>query len=176
MYDTLFFIHGMGSGGVTGVVTNWAGALGDPVCRSDSQYSNGSWDQGGAIAAASSYPYIQQFPSYIEEGYTFPPEILGQGGIVFGLHIRIMTAFDNFTTILVHCCSGSSANPTYTANEIVARNFTLAQWQAAAAHYFIPLNLSQVLEYNQAYFDLTGSAPTTGTIIAYYGPLEGGEQ
>jgi len=31
------------------------------------------------------------------------------------------------------------------------------------------------LEFNRFYATLTGTAPTAGTIIAWYGPREGGE-
>jgi hypothetical protein len=66
----------------------------------------------------------------------------------------------------------------YTAspNPIGDRVLTLAQLQVAGAHYYIPFVNSAVLEFLRFYAAITGSNPTLGTIVAYFGPRTGNEQ
>lgn len=150
--------------------------LGDAIGAA-SGYSNIELDFGAPNTGAT-YPFLPQFPSLTEKTYTFPPEIVGDGGVELGLHIVITGYFNNMTSLKFDVCTsaataalvGSSPNP------IASRTLTLAQMQIPGAHYFIPVNFASVLEFLRFYCTLTGTAPTAGTIIAWFGPKTGGEQ
>lgn len=49
------------------------------IFSSTSQQSDNELDFG-APATGGSYPYLPEFPSLTEKGYTFPPEVVGNGG------------------------------------------------------------------------------------------------
>lgn len=127
----------------------------------------------GALSAGTSYPYLPQFPSLTEKTYTFPPEVVGQGGAVMGLHIVVGVAFNLLTSALF---SVESAATTAATAVIASRSLTLAQLEVAGAHYFIPVSGNSVLRFLRFEAVLTGTEPTAGTISAWYGPLTGGEQ
>ena len=66
----------------------------------------------GAPNSGGAYPYLPEFPSLTEKTYTFPPEIVGQGGTDWGLHILVTGYVNNLTSInfggghsLHHRCS-----------------------------------------------------------------------
>ena len=171
--DNCFYIHGTGASAF-GAISYAAGVYGDSLCYSGDQYSALELDLG-APGSASSYPYVSQFPSLTEKSYTNPPEVVGVGGIEWGLHIQVMSAFNTLTTILFYVCSSATTAATYSSNEIARRTLTLAQLEVLGAHYFIPVNPYQVLEFNRFYADVSSSNPTTGTIIAWFGPRTGSE-
>jgi hypothetical protein len=174
--DILGYFHGTGTSG-TGSPTNTAGVYGDAVCAAGSQYSNLELDFG-APSSGASYPYLPQFPSLSEKGYTSPPEVVGGGNVELGVHIVVGSAFNTLTSINFEVCTsattaalvGSAPNP------IAARTLTLAQLAVLGAHYFIPVQGVAVLEFLRWYAALTGSDPTTGTILSWWGPRTGGEQ
>jgi len=150
---------------------------GDTLCYSGSQYSNLEIDFGVPNSGAS-YPYLTQFPSLTEKGYTFPPEVVGEGGVVNGIHIVVTGEFNLLTSINFQVCTSSTSGAVYSSspNPIAARTLTLAQLQVAGAHYFIPVSGASVLEFLRFYAALTGTGPTAGTIVSWYGPKSGGEQ
>lgn len=168
--DALLYVHGTGNS--VGPVTDTAGVYGDALCASGTQYSNLEIDFG-APNNGTAYPYIPQFPSANEKGYTTPPEFPGKGGVDFGLHIIVGSAFNTLTSILFDVASAATTAATAV---IASRTLTLAQLEVLGAHYFIPVNPFQVLEFLRFHATLTGSDPTTGTIVAYFGPSTGGEQ
>lgn len=176
--DAVLYVHGTGTSPY-GPVTNTAGVLGDALCASGSQYSNIELDFGAPNSGAT-YPWIPGFPSYAEKGYTFPPEVVGDGGVEFGLHIIVESAFNALTSILFEVCTSADTGALYTSapNPIASRSLTLAQLEVVGAHYFIPVNFASVLEFLNFYAALTSSGgdPTTGTIVAWFGPKTGGEQ
>ena len=142
--------------------------LGDTLCSGGSAYSEIELDFGGA------------FPSTTEKGYTFPPEVVGQGGQPFGLHILIGSAFYNasgFTSIAFAPITSATAGAA-SSQAIASRTLTQAQLQVVGAHYFIPVSPASVLEFLAFYATFSGGSnyPTTGTILAWYGPMTGGEQ
>lgn len=150
---------------------------GDALCASGSQYSNLELDFG-APSPGSAYPWLPQFPSSTEKGYTFPPETPGNGGTDFGIHIIVTAPFLAVTSINFQVVTSATTNALYSvaANIIAQRSLTLAQLQVVGAHYYIPVLGSQVLEFLRWYAALTGSNATAGNIVSYFGPRTGGEQ
>ena len=142
--------------------------LGDTICSAGSAYCNIEIDFGST------------FPSFTERGYTFPPEVVGQGGQPFGLHILIGSAFYNasgFTSIAFAPCASATSGAVY-GQAIASRTLTQAQLQVVGAHYFIPVNPASLLEFLAVYATFSGATnyPTTGTILAWFGSMTGGEQ
>lgn len=162
--DALMVIHGCGA--ALGAISNAAGILGDVLCQGGSEYSALELDLGAA------------FPGFVEKGYTFPPEVVGQGGVEFGLHIVVMSAFNTLTDITFDVCTSSATAALYNAtpNPIAARTLTLAKLAVVGAHYFIPIALGAMLRFNRFYAVQNGSNATLGTIVAWFGPRTGGEQ
>lgn len=150
---------------------------GDAYCAAGSQYSNLELDFG-APSSGTSYPFLPQFPSLSEKGYTFAPEQVGTGGVQFGIHVLVTAPTNLLTSVNFEVCTASTTAALYTAspNPIAARTLTLAQLQVAGAHYFIPVIPGAVLEFLRVYFALTGTDPTIGTIAMWWGPPTGGEQ
>lgn len=132
----------------------------------------------GAPNTGAAWPYLPQFPSLTEKGYSFPPEVVGQGGTDFGVHILIESAFNNLTSYNFEVCTSSATAALYTAspNPIASRTLTLAQMQVVGAHYYIPVSGAAVLEFLRWYAALTGTADTAGTLVSWFGPRVGGEQ
>jgi|SRR6185437_8777194 len=151
--------------------------LGDPIGTAGSQYSNIELDFG-APASGGTYPFLAQFPSLTEKTYTFPPEVVGAGGVDWGLHLIVGGEFNNLTSINFQVCTSATTNATFNSagNPIAARTLSLAQLQISGAHYYIPLQGSAVLEFLRFYAAITGTNPTAGTIVAWFGPRTGGEQ
>ena len=174
--DAVAYLHGSGTSAF-GPVTNNSGVYGDAFGAAGSQYSNLELDFG-APSSGATYPFLPEFPSLTEKGYTNPPEVIGSGGVQQGLHIVIGQAFNTLTNINFQVCTSSTTNAAFGSapNPIAARTLTLAQLQVVGAHYFIPVQGSAVLEFLRFYGAVTGSNPTLGTIISWYGPLTGGEQ
>jgi hypothetical protein len=147
---------------------------GDVLCQAGSQYSNLEIDFG-APSTGATYPFLPEFPSLTEKGYTFPPEVVGQGGVEQGMHIVVGSPFNTLTSVNFEVVTAATSSAT-TSNIIASRSLTLAQLQVVGAHYFIPVPQSQILEFMRWYAALTGSDPTLGTIVSWYGPRTGGEQ
>lgn len=150
---------------------------GDAYCPSGSEYSNLELDFGPP-SNGSSYPWLPEFPSLTEKGYTFPPEQPGNGGVEWGLHIVVGGPGNLLTSINFEVVTSATTAALYTAanNPIAARVLTLAQLQVAGAHYYISLIGVAVLEFLRVYMALTGTDPTIGTIVMWFGPKTGGEQ
>jgi len=159
MSDALLWVHG--------TPTTPAAFL-----TAGSAYSTNEIDFG-APNTGSTYPYLPQFPSATEKGYTFPPEVVGAGGVEWGLHFVVGVAFDTLTSIVLSAVSASTTNAT---TAIASRTLTLAQLAIAGAHYFVPVNGVAVLEFLRAYGALTGSNNVSGTCMMWFGPRTGGEQ
>lgn len=151
--------------------------IGDVLCQAGSQYSNLELDFG-APNSGQAFPWLPAFPSLTEKGYTFPPEVVGQGGVEVGLHIVVTSPFNTLTSVNFQVCTSATTAATYngTPGTIASRSLTLAQLEVNGAHYFIPTPQSAVLEFLRFYAALTGSDPTLGTIVAWFGPRTGGEQ
>ena len=149
---------------------------GDALAYSGSQYSNLELDFGAPNTGAG-YPYLPQFPSLTEKTYTNPPEVIGFGGVELGFHVVVGSAFNLLTSINFEVCTFAATGATYNSgsNPIAARTLTLAQLSIAGAHYFISCSGAPVLEFLRWYAALTGTDPTTGTIISWFGPRTGGE-
>jgi hypothetical protein len=182
--DSVLYVHGAGSAAAYGPITNSGGTYGDAITyvgtnyvASGSGYSNIELDFG-APSTGSTYPYLAEFPSLYEKVYTFPPEVVGDGGVELGLHIIINSTFNNLTTVnfQVVTSAATAALVTSANDPIAARTLTLAQMQVAGAHYFTPVNFASVLEFLRFYAAPTGGTPTQGTIVAWFGPKTGGEQ
>jgi hypothetical protein len=166
--DILSVVHGTGAS--SGPLSVSAGVYGDSLCAAGTQFSNLELDFGAPLAGTS-FPYIPQFPSLTEKTYTFPPEVMGAGGVDFGLHILVGQTFLTLTSILFNVCSAATTAATAI---IAARSLTLAQL-VAGQHYFIPVNPAAVLEFLRFQAVLTGSNATAGTVVAWFGPSSGGE-
>ena len=162
--DALAFVHGTPTVPVA-------------ICHSASEYSASELDFGVPATGAAT-PYLTEFPSATEKGYTFPPEVVGAGGVEWGLHIIVGAAFDTLTDINFQVCTSATTNALYSVagNVIAARDLSLAQLQVVGAHYFVPVNQAAVKEFLRFYAALTGSAASNGTIAAWFGPRTGGEQ
>lgn len=155
----------------TTTATGYPATIGDPLCASGSQYCNLELDFGAPNAGAA-YPFLPQFPSLSEKGYTFPPEIPGGAGTEYGVHIIVESPFNTLTSILFNVVT--AATTAATTPIIAARSLTLAQLEVVGAHYFIPVPQTTVLEFLRWDAVLTGSDPTLGTIVSYWGPNNGG--
>lgn len=169
--DAFQYLHGTGTSAF-GPVTNTAGVLGDALGAAGTQFSNLEIDFG-APSAGGAFPYIPAFPSLTEKGYTNPPEVVGDGGVQFGVHIVVGSAFNTLTSILFNVCSSATTAATAI---IAARSLTLAQLAVVGAHYWIPVPGVAILEFLRFQAVLTGGNPTTGTIYSWFGPKIGAEQ
>jgi hypothetical protein len=156
----------------TTTATGYPAIPGDLLCASGSQYCNLELDFGAPNAGAA-YPWLPQFPSLTQKGYTNPAETPGQGGADFGVHIIVTSPFNTLTSILFNVVTAATASATTPI--IAARSLTLAQLEVVGAHYYIPVNLFAVLEFLRWDAVLTGSDPTLGTIVSYWGPRMGNE-
>jgi hypothetical protein len=145
------------------------------VVGATSQQSNLEIDFG-APNPGTSNPLISAFPSLTEKGYSYPPEVVGDGGIPFGVHIVVSGPVygNSLTSIAFNVESGSTTNAT---NIIATRSLTIAQLQVQGAHYWIPVAGNSVLEF------LRWNAVNTpanngyvGSIYSWWGPKCGGEQ
>lgn len=168
--DAVLYVHGTGSSAY-GALSLSGTTYGDAFGASGSQYSNLELDFG---VPGSGSP--ANFPSYTEKGYTNPPEVVGDNNTQFGLHIMVMSAFNTLTSINFQICTSSTTAALFnsTPNPIAARTLTLAQLGVLGADYFIPCNFASVLEFLRFYGAVTGSNPTLGTLIAWFGPKTGG--
>ncbi len=152
--------------------------LGDALTGS-AQYSNNELDFGAPNTGAS-YPWLPQFPSYAEKGYTFPPEVVGDGGVEMGIHLVItapmLTAATTSIAFSVLTSSATGALIGTATNIIAARTLSAAQLGVNGAHYFIPVNGASILEFLRWYAANAGGAATTGYLTSWFGPKTGGEQ
>ena len=139
-----------------------------------SNYSDNEIDFG-AVVAGTSYPYIPQFPSATEKGYTFPPEQPGNAGVEQGVHVIIAVAIvaGSMTAATINVVSDATSSAT---DVIASRTFTLAQVETAGIHLYIPVTGPAVLRYLRANFLGVTAACSSGTAWAWYGPKTGGEQ
>ena len=145
------------------------------VVGTTSQQSNLEIDFG-APNPGTSNPLISAFPSLTEKGYSYPPEVVGDGGIPFGVHIVVSGPVygNSLTSIAFNVESASTTNAT---NIIATRSLTIAQLQVQGAHYWITVPGNSVLEF------LRWNAVNTpanngyvGSIYSWWGPKCGGEQ
>ena len=145
------------------------------VVGTTSQQSNLEIDFG-APNPGTSNPLISAFPSLTEKGYSYPPEVVGDGGIPFGVHIVVSGPVygNSLTSIAFNVESASTTNAT---NIIATRSLTIAQLQVQGAHYWIQVPGNSVLEF------LRWNAVNTpanngyvGSIYSWWGPKCGGEQ
>ena len=149
--------------------------LGDLICvGATSAYSNLELDFGTPLSGTV-YPWLPQFPSATEKGYTFPPEVVGAGGVDFGLHLLMTGPFygNSTATVLVDVLSDSTTGAT---SIIASRTFTVAQLRVQGARYFIPVSpvaVKQFLRFN--WTNNTGNG-YVGSLVAYFGPKQGGSQ
>lgn len=157
----------------TTTATGYPALVGDALCASGSQYCNLELDFGAPNPGVA-YPWLPQFPSLTQKGYTNPAEVNGPGGTDFGVHIIVTSPFNTLTSILFNVVS--AATTAATTPIIAARSLTLTQLDVLGAHYYIGVPLAQVLEFLRWDAVLTGSNPTLGTIVSYWGPRTGGEQ
>jgi hypothetical protein len=130
----------------------------------------------GAAATGASSPYLPEFPSLTEKGYSFPPEVVGDGGVEVGVHLVITTA----CTIGSGCTGGTlnvySDTTDGAVTNIAARTFTLAQLAIVGAHYFVPVTPAALSQYLRCGFQAITYAVGTGYGVAWFGPKTGGEQ
>ena len=162
--DATLYVHGSGESPY-GPISNNNGVYGDTLCQSGNQYSNLELDLGAGLL------------SYAEKGYTSPAEMLGGKTSKFGLHILISSSFNLLTSINFQICTSSTSGALVGSapNPIAGRVLSLAELQLTRAQFFIPVEFASLLEFTRFYAALTGSDPTTGTIIAWFGPMTGGE-
>lgn len=158
------------------VFTMTPNTLGDAIGTA-SGYTNLEIDFG-APNNGGVFPNIVQFPSLTEKTYTFPPEVVGQGGVDMGIHVIVTAACNNLTSISFQAVTSATTAALFNAgnNPIATRTLTLAQLQIVGAHYYIPVQGSAVLEFLRVYMALTGTAATDGYAAIWYGPRTGGEQ
>jgi hypothetical protein len=138
-------------------------------------YSDNELDFG-APATGGSYPYLPEFPSLTEKGYTFPPEVVGNGGVEMGIHLAIsapVLVTGGMTAGVVNALTSATTGAT---TVIASRTFTPAQLAIAGAHYFIPVSGAAILEFLRCNFVATSFAADSGTAWAWYGPKTGGEK
>ena len=145
------------------------------VVGATSQQSNCEIDFGAPNPGTAS-PFISGFPSLTEKGYSYPPEVVGDGGIPFGVHIVVSgPVYGNLLTSIAFNVETGAATGATTI--IATRSLTIAQLQVQGAHYWIPVPGNSVLEF------LRWNAVNTpanngyvGSIYSWWGPKAGGEQ
>lgn len=140
-----------------------------------SQQSNVEIDFGPPSAGLSS-PFLAAFPSLTEKGYTFPAEVVGDGGVQMGVHIVITGPVygNSLTSITFNVESASTTNAT---TVIASRLLTIAQLQVAGAHYWIPVSGVSVLEFLRwNAVNAPANNGYVGSIVSWWGPKTGGEQ
>lgn len=134
----------------------------------------------GAPASGAAYPWLTEFPSATEKGYTFPPEVVGDGGVEMGVHIIITgPVYPGAGNTGGARCDVQSDSTTAATTVIASRTFTAAQLAVAGAHYWIPVPLVAVKEFLRFLWTNLATAATvnfTGSIVAWFGPKSGGEQ
>jgi len=129
----------------------------------------------GAPATGASTPYLTQFPSITEKGYTFPPEVVGEGGVVMGVHLVITTACTAGTGMTAGTVVVTTGATDALGTSIASRTLTLAQLAVVGAHYFIPVVGVAVLEFLSCYFQAVTQVAGAGKGYAWFGPKVGGE-
>src|ERR1017187_1594724 len=158
----------------TTTATAYPNTVGDPIGTAGTVYSTLELDFGAPNAGAA-YPWIPGFPSLTEKGYTNPPEHPGAGGTEYGVHVIVMAPYNtanSFSGLTVDVCS----NATTAATTVIAsRIITQAQLAIGGADYFIPVPQQAVLEFLRLHYTVGTGNPTTGSIVAYWGPRTGGE-
>ena len=186
--DAAEYFHGCGASafgpvtytvatGYSGDSVNWAGPLGSAATGGTAgvQYSTNEIDFGPPASGAAA-PFVTEFPSLVEKPYANPAEVIGEGGVVEGVHFIIGQPFTNggtgFTGITFSVRSNSTTNAT---TEIAARTLTVAQLAVSGAHYFIPIAKNSVLEFLRWYATPGTGNPATGTLVSWWGPKTGGE-
>jgi hypothetical protein len=161
---------------VTDAITSLHGTPATPsdIFTGTAQYSDSELDFGAAASGAD-YPYLQQFPSRTEQGYSFPPESLGPGGVEMGVHLIVGAALvpGSMAGGTVNVVSDDTTNAT---TVIASRDLTNAQLEVAGAHYFIPVPQGAVKEFLRCQFAAGTAGATSGTGYAWFGPRTGGEQ
>ncbi len=91
----------------TTTATGYPATVGDALCASGSQYCNLELDFGAPNTGAG-YPWLPQFPSVTQKGYTFPAEIPGGGGTEYGVHIIVESPFNTLTSNPIQCSNSSN--------------------------------------------------------------------
>ncbi len=132
----------------------------------------------GAPVSGSAYPYLTEFPSIEEAGYTFPPEVVGDGGVEQGVHLIISTAVTAGSGMTAGNVIVSAGSANTLGTVLIQRQLTLAQLAVVGAHYFIPVPgaARAAYEFLGLYFQAVTYAAGAGTGYAWYGPKTGGEQ
>lgn len=156
--DALLFVHGTPPATAAAFLT------------AGSAYSTNELDFGAPLAGTAS-PYLPEFPSLTEKGYSPSASQFG-GNIDWGLHFVVGVAFDTLTSFTLEAVSNSTTNAT---TVIASRTITLAQAAIAGAHYYVPVPTQAVLEFLRAHATLTGSNNVSGTCFMWFGPRTGGE-
>jgi hypothetical protein len=187
--DAAEYFHGCGGStfgpvtytaatGYSGDSVNWAGPLGTNATggTAGAQYCTNEIDFG-TYASGAAFPYIPAFPSLNEKAETNPPEVVGMGGVEEGVHFIIGQPFTNggsgFTGITFSVRTSANTNAT---TEIASRTLTLAQLAVSGAHYYIPVNKADVLEFLRWYATPGTGNPAAGTLVSWWGPRTGAEQ
>lgn len=148
--------------------------VGDPVGAAGTIYSQLELDFGAPNSGAG-YPWIAQFPSLTEKGYTFPPEHPGAGGSEYGVHVMVMAPYNtanSFSGLTIDVASNATASAT---TVIATRVLTQAQLAVGGADYFIPVPQQAVLEFMRLHYTVGTGNPTAGYLVSYWGPRTGGE-
>jgi hypothetical protein len=130
----------------------------------------------GLTATGATTPFLPEFPSITEKGYTFPPEVVGDGGVELGVHIVIAVAIATGAGMTLGTVIVSTGAADTVGTTITSGTFTLAQLAVAGAHYFVPVNPARILRFLACYFQATTGVANAGTIYAWFGPKTGGEQ
>ena len=151
--------------------------MGDLLCvGATSQQSNMELDFGAPNSGAT-FPWISAFPSLNEKGYTFPPEVVGDGGVQFGVHIVITGPVYGAATVGSIRFDVETGAATGATTIIASRTLTTAQLQVAGAHYWIPVAQVSVLEFLRWNATITGTVNGyVGSIVSWWGAKCGGEQ
>ena len=158
----------------TTTATGYPPLQGDAFLASGSQYSNLELDFGAPNSGAY-YPWLPQFPSLTEKGYSNPAEVPGQGGAEFGIHIVVGSPFNTLTSVNFQAVTSSTSGALIATGVIASRSLTLAQLQVNGAHYYFAVPQGAVKEFFRMYGAITGSNPTFGTLVCWYGPRTGNE-
>lgn len=98
-----------------------------------------------------------------------------KGGIPWGLHVIVTTAYGNLTEGVRLQILHSAADDLSTASEIHSEMFVPVAEMLKGSHFFIPAGSRQLKRYMCGAFTPVSTAANAGKSTMFFGPKSGGE-
>lgn len=109
----------------------------------------------------------------INTGVTNPG--YNKGGVPWGLHVIVTTAFTGLTEGVGLGIIHSAADDLTTSSELHSSMFVPVAEMVAGAHFFIPAGSRDLKQYITGLFNPVSTAASTGKSTMFFGPKSGGE-